>query len=200
MNVSGQSSCQMSHVIAKELSCTDIWADDYNKVSYTCLTLHFINDNYEFNSRARCACAFPLELNKIAQAIRGFWSDPRHDRPTLVRPWPSCKWARRALPICAQQLFSTCTACSVEAHLQQDLWKVRKRWRGTRGVTCTVGTTGIDQCETRTTVFKRTSLQALKQECISVCPFCLNKERWTLYLTPAEPVLLTLLKQRWHLA
>lgn len=200
MKVSGQSSCQTSHVMAKELSCTDIWGDDYNKVSYTCITLHFINDNYEFNSRAICACAFPLELNKIAQAIRGFWSDPRHDWPTLVRPWPSCKWARRALPICAQQLFSTCSACSVKAHLQQDLWKVKKRMVE-RNKSCNVYS--IDRCKTRTTVFKRTSLQALKQECISVWRISRRSVHfaWTRKdLTPAQPVLLTILKQRWHLA
>ena len=40
-------------------AATDMWTDDFRKVSYTCITLHFVDENWEYQSRVICTCAFP---------------------------------------------------------------------------------------------------------------------------------------------
>lgn len=31
--------------------CTDLWTDDHRKISYMCVTLHYVDDNFELHSR-----------------------------------------------------------------------------------------------------------------------------------------------------
>uniref|UniRef100_A0A8C2DGG8 BED-type domain-containing protein n=1 Tax=Cyprinus carpio TaxID=7962 RepID=A0A8C2DGG8_CYPCA len=59
--------------IAEGLACgasTDVWTDDHRKVSYTCITLHYIDDAWEFNTRIICTCAFPSGAKKMALNLK----------------------------------------------------------------------------------------------------------------------------------
>lgn len=46
-----------------------MWTDDFRKVSYTCITLHFIDVDWKFQSRVICTCAFPYQ-SKTAVNIK----------------------------------------------------------------------------------------------------------------------------------
>lgn len=53
---------EIQKAISKAQACgaaTDTWTDHYQKVSYTCITLHFVDENWEYQSRVMCMCAFP---------------------------------------------------------------------------------------------------------------------------------------------
>ena len=73
---------EIQKAISEAQACgaaTDMWTDDYRKVSYTCITLHFIDQNWEFQSRVICTCAFPNQpktganiKNEIVKQLKDF--------------------------------------------------------------------------------------------------------------------------------
>ena len=45
---------EIQRAISEAQACgaaTDMWTDDYRKVSYTCIKLHFVDENWEYQSR-----------------------------------------------------------------------------------------------------------------------------------------------------
>lgn len=73
---------EIQKAISEAQACgaaTDMWTDDYRKVSYTCITLHFIDENWGFQSRVICTCAFPNQpktganiKNEIIKQLKDF--------------------------------------------------------------------------------------------------------------------------------
>ena len=64
---------EIKQFIARAMACgasTDMWTDDYRKVSYTCITLHFIDEEWNFHSRVICTCAFPNQERHTAANIK----------------------------------------------------------------------------------------------------------------------------------
>lgn len=43
---------------------TDMWSDDYKKISYISITIHFINENQELNSNVLHVGQFPYDKKK----------------------------------------------------------------------------------------------------------------------------------------
>jgi hypothetical protein len=40
---------------------TDLWTDDYKKIAYSTMTVHYISKNWELKNRVLFTCDFPLE-------------------------------------------------------------------------------------------------------------------------------------------
>uniref|UniRef100_A0A3Q2CJ70 BED-type domain-containing protein n=1 Tax=Cyprinodon variegatus TaxID=28743 RepID=A0A3Q2CJ70_CYPVA len=48
----------------------DMWTDDYRKIGYLCVTLHYINNRWELTERVLCTSEWDSELRKTAENIR----------------------------------------------------------------------------------------------------------------------------------
>lgn len=114
--------------IAEGLACgasTDMWTDDHRKVSYTCITLHYIDNAWEFNTRIICTCAFPSGAKKTALNLKTellkqlgeFCLVPDEIGRLVFVSDQGAKCAGSALPMGAQKLYNTRTEYSAEAHL-----------------------------------------------------------------------------------
>lgn len=49
---------------------TDMWTDDYKKLSYISITIHYINENWELNSNVLHVGQFPYDQKKTGDNIR----------------------------------------------------------------------------------------------------------------------------------
>jgi len=72
---------RVKQAIAMAFACgasTDMWTDDFKKVSYTCITLHFIDEDWMFQSQVICTSAFPFD-SKTAANIKTELLKQLHD-------------------------------------------------------------------------------------------------------------------------
>ncbi|XP_050992283.1 uncharacterized protein LOC127181551 [Labeo rohita] len=130
--------------IAEGLACgasTDMWTDDHRKVSYNCITLHYIDDNWEFN-------------NKIDRLV--FVSDQAANVQAALSQWVHKSCLAHILNTVLKHTFKKSNEGDEEEDgNEEELQQVRA---------C------IEQCKTLTTFFKHSGLQlrlkqSLKQEC-----------------------------------
>jgi len=165
--------------IADGLACgasTDMWTDDYRKVSYTCITLHYIDDTWEFNSRVICTCAFPLGAKKTALNLKGellkqlgefgltpeeidklvFVSDQAANVQAALAQWAHNSCIAHVLNTVLKHTFKLRGDDGEDGHgEEEELQQLRA---------C------MEQCKALTTFFKHSGLQlrlkrSLKQEC-----------------------------------
>jgi len=180
--------------IAEGLACgasTDMWTDDHRKVSYTCITLHYIDDAWEFNTRIICTCAFPSGAKKTALNLKTellkqlgefgllpdeidrlvFVSDQGANVQAALSRWVHKSCIAHVLNTVLKHTFKKSKEGDEEHDGdEEELQEVRS---------C------IEQCKTLTTFFKHSGLQlqlkqSLKQEC---------ETRWNTKLEMVKSVL-----------
>jgi len=49
---------------------TDMWTDNYKKIGYTAVTIHYIDDNWVLNSNILCVRQFPIDQKKSGENVR----------------------------------------------------------------------------------------------------------------------------------